>query len=48
MKKIDTRDDSVVDREDEIVDLGAASEITLGDFFPGQVEAPLIPDHWDS
>jgi hypothetical protein len=35
------------DQETEIVELGAASEVTLGDEFPLKEEAGSIPDYRD-
>jgi len=35
------------DQENEIVELGAASEVTLGDEFPLKEEAGSIPDFRD-
>lgn len=41
------REDENTTEHDEILDLGAASELTQGAYLPGATEAINIKDHWD-
>lgn len=34
-------------RDTDLIDLGAATEVTQGDFFLTKVEQGLYIDHWD-
>jgi hypothetical protein len=41
------REDKHAVEHDDLVDLGAATELTQGSYLPGATEAVTIKDHWD-
>ena len=40
------REDQIIETEDDVIDLGAASELTQGTFLPSATESVVIRDHY--